>query len=156
MQRVSASWGVTEQQHWELLPFPWERAAPAELGKDGQRGTDGPAANLEHVDPQNPISSVSRESNSSILAHYSACVCWRNDENKHLRALKAFVPLLILSISSKNRWSSILEKQRKECCPKPVFLVFLQPSSPETFPKLHALLVICSAKLQVLIRLGRA
>lgn len=107
MQRVSASWGMTEQQHWELLPFPWERAAPAELGKDGQRWTDGPAglssANLEHVDPRNPISSVSRESNSSILAHYRACVWWRNDENKHLRALKPFVPLLILSISSQNR-----------------------------------------------------
>lgn len=53
--------------------------------------------------PQNPISSISGESNGSILAHYKACVCWRNDENKHLRALKPFVVLLILSISSENR-----------------------------------------------------
>jgi len=53
--------------------------------------------------PAQPVSSASRGSNDSILAHYTACVRWRNDENEHFSALKPFVPLLILSISSANR-----------------------------------------------------
>lgn len=111
MQRVPASWGMTEQPHQRLLSFPWEkegtRTSPAELRKDEQ--ADGQMVLLDSAQhiwrmwtPQNPISCTSRESNGLILAHYRAYVCWRNDENKHLRALKPFVPLLILSISSEN------------------------------------------------------
>lgn len=124
------AWGLSEQQGGHPLPFLREKegagAGPQKWrGRaSGQTALLAPAQQIRGMwTPKSPS-----PPQGQVVAHYTACVRWGNDENQHLSALKPFFPLLILSIASENHWCSRPRKASEGAQPQARFLVL--PPAP--------------------------